>query len=221
MTFIFLPSAHYLKVQPVFNRDVIAGLSDTAASSLLEIEAWLNGEDFVGMRDTVDPSVSVVSTTAPQMGLTSLESDLTSAITHNNIEAAEKVAVQLYNFTEEEQRTTITTVFLRAIPEATVDSLKFLLHSRKVDTSRSDEITDRGCVHEAALSGRLDVLQLCINYGTFRYFQDLKILKARLSNRVICMAVTPYTTLAEMVMTRLLPTYSQKDHLRISWIKMD
>jgi len=153
-------------VQPVFNRDVIAGLSDTATSSLLEIEAWLNGEDVVGMRDTVDPSVSVVPTTAPQMGLTNLESDLTSAIIHNNIDAAEKVTVLLYNFADEEQRTTITTVFLRAIPEATVDSLKFLLDSGKVDTSRSDEITDRGCLHEAALSGRSDVLQLCINYGT-------------------------------------------------------
>lgn len=166
MSFLF-SCAHSLKVQPVFNRDVIAGLSDTAVSSLLEIEAWLNGEDPVGFRDTVDPSVSIVPTAAPQLALTSLESDLTSAITHNNIDAAEKFKAQLSNFTEDDQRATITAVFLRAIPEAAVGSLKFLLDSGKVDTSRSDEITDRGCLHEAALAGRLDVLKLCINYGNF------------------------------------------------------
>jgi CDK inhibitor PHO81 len=193
----------HLEVQPVFNRDVIAGLSDTAVSSLLEIEAWLNGEELVGFREAIDPSASVFATGVSQLGLTGLESDLTSAITHNNIDAAEKVTAHLSSFPEEDQRTAVTTVFLRAIPETTNDSLKFLLGSGKVDMSRFDEITDRGCLHEAALAGRLDVLQLCINHGIIQPYIFLIVAKARLSNRVTCMVVTLCTTFAETVMMRL------------------
>lgn len=152
-------------MQPIFNRDVIAGLSDSAVSSLLEIEAWINGEEFVGSRDTVDDSNVQNQVTGSQTTLTNLESDLTAAIIHQNAASGASLVNQLATYAEDDQRSTITTVFLRTIADAPIESLKFLLGTGLVDTSRTDEITDRGCLHEAAIAGRLDVLQLCMDYG--------------------------------------------------------
>ena len=152
-------------MQPIFNRDVIAGLSDSAVSSLLEIEAWINGEEFVGSRDTVDESNAQNQVAGSQTTLTNLESDLTAAIIHHSAASAASLVSQLSVYPEDDQRSTITTVFLRTISDAPIESLNFLIGTGWVDTGRTDEITDRGCLHEAAIAGRLDVLQLCMDHG--------------------------------------------------------
>ena len=152
-------------MQPVFNRDVIAALSDSAVSSLLEIEAWINGEEFIGSRETLDESNAQNQIAGSQTTLTNLESDLIAAITHQSPSSAANLISQLSPYSEEDRRSTITTVFLRTIPDAALESLKFLIDTGLVDTARTDEITDRGCLHEASIVGRLDVLQLCLDQG--------------------------------------------------------
>jgi len=152
-------------VQPVFNRDVIAALSDSAASSLLELEAWINGEEFVGTHDTAEEAQMGSKGFPVQTTLTNLESDLYTALSRHDIPAASSIVSQLSAYGEDERRTTFTTVFLRTIADGPVGSLKFLLGTHLVDTSRNDEITDRGCLHEAAIAGRLDVVLLCVDHG--------------------------------------------------------
>jgi CDK inhibitor PHO81 len=153
-------------VQPVFNRDVIAGLSDSAVSSLLELEAWINGEEFIGSREPQDEANVANQIAGSQMTLTNLESEMIIAIENHNTGSAANLVSQLSTYAEDDRRTTITTVFLRVISDGPLESLNFLLDTGLVDTSRPDEITDRGCLHEAAIAGRLDVLKLCINHGT-------------------------------------------------------
>lgn len=150
-------------MQPIFNRDVIAALSDSAASSLLELEAWISGEEFIGPRGTVNETNTP---SGSQMTLTSLESELIAAITHHSDTSAAELVSQLSIYPEDDRRTTTTTVFLRTISDGSIESLKFLLDTGLVDMTRTDEITDRGCLHEAAIAGRLDVLQLCVDHGT-------------------------------------------------------
>ena len=152
-------------VQPVFNRDVIAGLSDSAVSGLLELEAWINGEEFIGSRESQDEANIACQIAGSQMTLTNLESEMIIAIENHNIASATNLVSQLSTYAEDDRRTTITTVFLRVISDGPIDSLNFLLDTGLVDTSRPDEITDRGCLHEAAIAGRLDVLKLCIDHG--------------------------------------------------------
>ena len=148
----------------MFNRDIIAGLSDSAVSSLLELDAWINGEDFIAARELIEePDVSTQG--ASQTALTIIESELIAAITRQNTGAAADLVSQLSNYTQDDRKTTVTTVFLRTIPDAPLESLRFLFGTGLVDAARADEITDRGCVHEAAIAGRLDVLQLCIEHG--------------------------------------------------------
>ena len=153
-------------MQPVFNRDVIAGLSDSAVSSLLELEAWINGEEFIGSRELVDDAHVPTQVAGSQMTLTNVESEMIIAIENHNIAAAANLLSQLSTYSEDDRRTTITTVFLRVICDGPIELLKFLLATGLVDTSRTDEITDRGCLHEAAIAGRLDVLKLCVSHGT-------------------------------------------------------
>ena len=150
-------------VQPVFNRDVIAALSDSAASSLLELEAWINGEEFIGTGDAIGESAFQGGS---QTTLTNLESDLIHSITHNNSSSAVLLVDQLSLYSVEEQRTTVTTVFFRTIADGSLELLQFLLDTGLVDTTHTDEITDRGCLHEAAIAGRLDVLQICVDNGS-------------------------------------------------------
>jgi len=152
-------------VQPVFNRDVIAGLSDSAVSSLLELEAWINGEEFIGSREPQDEANVASQIAGSQMSLTNLESEMIIAIENHNIASAANLVSHLSAYAEGDRRTTITTVFLRVIPDGPIEALNFLLDTKMVDTSRPDEITDRGCLHEAAIAGRLDVLKLCIDHG--------------------------------------------------------
>ena len=156
-------------MQPVFNRDVIAGLSDSAVSSLLEIEAWINGEEFIGSRDAVDTQNQAAGS---QITLTNLESDLTAAVLHQSTASATNLVSQLSAYTEEDRKSTITTVFLRTIPDAPIESLKYLIDTGLVDTGRTDEITDRGCLHEAAIVGRIDVVKLCMDQGMM-YLDDI------------------------------------------------
>src|SRR5579859_1584300 len=152
-------------VQPVFNRDVIAGFSDTAASSLLELEAWINGEEFIGSRAAIDESNLPPEIVGSQTSLTTLESDLISAVTRNDITQATELVSHLRIHTPDEQKATITTAFLRTIHDGPIEALTYLFSTGLVDTTRTDEITDRGCLHEAAIANRLDVLKLCVEHG--------------------------------------------------------
>ena len=151
---------------------MIAALSDSAASSLLELEAWINGEDFIGTRDAInEPNVSSGSQTT----LTNLESDLIASITHNNSSSTATLLDQISLYSEEERRATITTVFLRTISDGSLELLQSLLETGLVDTAHTDEITDRGCLHEAAVAGRLDVIQICVDKGVPYYVSKLTI----------------------------------------------
>jgi CDK inhibitor PHO81 len=146
---------------------VIAGLSDSAVLSLLELEAWINGEGVVGPSESLDESNIKRNAAGSQMTVTNLESELIAAVTHPNLGMAASLISQLSTYAEEDQRATVTTVLLRTISDAPIESLRYLLDTGLVDTSHTDEITDRGCLHEAAIAGRLDVLRLCIDHGKF------------------------------------------------------
>lgn len=58
-----------------------------------------------------------------------------------------------------------TRAFLAAISEAPSSSLDLLLHTGLVDIQAEDEINERNCLHEAAISGREDILQKGIAQG--------------------------------------------------------
>ena len=107
-----------------------------------------------------------------QATITNLESELIAAVTHPNNSSMLSLISQIESYPEEDRKMTVTTAFLRTIPDASLESLTLLLNTGLVDTNHNDEITDRGCLHEAALAGRFDVLRLCIDHGTISRRQN-------------------------------------------------
>jgi CDK inhibitor PHO81 len=52
-------------------------------------------------------------------------------------------------------------IFYRVCEKASIDSLTFLLKTGLVDCNRLNDINNRTSLHELAIIGRLDVLQVC------------------------------------------------------------
>lgn len=147
-------------------------------SSVLELEAWINGEDFLGSDERIKEPVILKEQAASQMTLTNLESALIAAVGQSDSALTSSLVSQLASYAEDDQRATVTNAFLRTIADAPLDQLKYLVDTGLVDTARTDEITDRGCLHEAAIAGRLDVLRLCIDHGNWPFRNTLIVFKA-------------------------------------------
>ena len=58
-----------------------------------------------------------------------------------------------------------TRIFLSAISDAPVAALEVLLETNMVDIHAEDEINERNCLHEAAISGRESIMALGISKG--------------------------------------------------------
>ena len=57
-----------------------------------------------------------------------------------------------------------TRIFLAAISESSEETLNLLLNSNQVDIQAEDDINERNCLHEAAISGRGSVLLIALNH---------------------------------------------------------
>ena len=145
-----------VEVQPCFNRDVISDLSDQATTSLLELGAWAEGENV--RYDSNRP----LGHTVPGQTVGSDNDDTDSQILHaaitGNTTALGEWIARLQDSPDIRER--LTRTFLSAIPNASEASLDLLLSSQLVDIHAEDEINERNCLHEAAISGREVVLRM-------------------------------------------------------------
>ncbi|KAF3936379.1 Ankyrin-1 [Dactylella cylindrospora] len=146
-----------VEVQPCFNRDVISELSDRATTSLLELEAWAEGESITFNRD--------FSSGASEVEVTSVDaqSELSRALTSGNIAALSDTIRVLE--TSPTGKDTLTRSFLSGIAEAPQECLETLANSTCVDVRAKDEINERNALHEAANAGRLSVIGLLLSAG--------------------------------------------------------
>ncbi|KAI9678175.1 MAG: phosphate system positive regulatory protein pho81 [Caeruleum heppii] len=149
-----------VEVQPCFNRDVISELSDQATTSLLELGAWAEGEKVnYGGREASH------ITGSQQVGTDESEADsqFLEAANTGNLAPLRDWIGRLNEAPDGASRTTRT--FLAAVAEAPDASLELLLQSGLVDLQSADEINERSCLHEAAISGRILVLRNGLSGG--------------------------------------------------------
>lgn len=150
-----------VEVQPCFNRDVLRDLSDRATTARLELEAWAEGENI--QFDVSRPADKLGATQT--LGADEDELDLQilhSASTGNRQMLREWIA-KLQSFPDARDRATRT--FLAAINEFSDDVLGLLLESGLVDVHAEDDINERNCLHEAAVSGREFVFKVGLQAG--------------------------------------------------------
>ncbi|KAL5366412.1 ankyrin repeat protein nuc-2 [Aspergillus floccosus] len=139
-----------VEVQPCFNRDVLRDLSDRATTARLELEAWAEGENiqFDAARP-VDRNM-VVQSFGPDED--DLDLQILQSATTGNLQTLREWTAKLQSSPDARDRATRT--FLAAINEFSDDVLQVLLESGLVDVYAEDDINERNCLHESAISGR-------------------------------------------------------------------
>jgi CDK inhibitor PHO81 len=150
-----------VEVQPCFNREVLRDLSDRATTARLELEAWAEGENI--QFDVSRPADRVVTAQPFATEEDELDVQILQAAATGNLQSLREWITTLQSFPDARDRATRT--FLTAINEFSDDVLGLLLESGLVDVHAEDDINERNCLHEAAISGRDFVLKAGIAAG--------------------------------------------------------
>ncbi len=140
---------------------MISDLSDQATTSLLELGAWAEGENiqYHGGRS----GEHTVSGQPVGTDENDTDSQILQAVNAGNISSLREWIARLRSSPDAKDRFTRT--FLVAISDAPEEALTVLLETELVDLHAEDEINERNCLHEAAISGRDFVLQIGLAKG--------------------------------------------------------
>lgn len=158
-----------VEVQPCFNRDVISELSDQATTNLLELGAWADGDKI--QYEAAQSSEHIVSGQSIGTDDNDTDSQILQAANGGNLTLLQD---WIFRFRESpDARIRFTRIFLGAISDASEEALKVLLGSGLVDLHAEDEINERNCLHEAAISGMEFVLAVGISNGVGLYRVDV------------------------------------------------
>lgn len=130
-------------------------MSDRATTARLELEAWAEGENI-----QYDAARSAERTVTGQpIGTDENDTDLQilQAAATGNLTALREWIARLQSSPDASDRFTRT--FLAAIHDSPEEALGLLLETKLVDIHAEDDINERNCLHEAAISGREYVLR--------------------------------------------------------------
>ncbi|KAL4911727.1 hypothetical protein BDW62DRAFT_47648 [Aspergillus aurantiobrunneus] len=150
-----------VEVQPCFNREVLRDLSDRATTARIELEAWAEGENV--HFDMTRPAERTTGLQTFGSEEEDLDLQVLQSATAGNLQALREWADKLQKSPDSRERATRT--FLAAINEYSDDVLAVLLESKLVDIFAEDDINERNCLHEAAISGRNFVFNAGLEAG--------------------------------------------------------
>ncbi|BFZ54620.1 phosphate system positive regulatory protein pho81 [Savitreella phatthalungensis] len=160
-----------VEIQPVFNREVLSNLVDTATSALLDLEAFSQGED-IPLSNPLTEGDTGGSNRSPDLramvvrAQDELDSDILKAVTSQSEETLREILAKLSSQAAGNTKPRVTRIFMQAFANAPESSLNVLVDSDLLDFSYRDEISGRLCLHEAVLSGRLFPLQVCLAHNS-------------------------------------------------------
>ena len=133
---------------------MISDLSDQATTSLLELGAWAEGEKV--QYDSSRIAEHTITGQSMSGNDSDADSQLLQAAVSGNIDVLKEWISRLQ--ASPDARNRFTRTFLAAVTEAPMESLSVLLSTGNVDIHAEDEINERNCLHEAAISGREPIL---------------------------------------------------------------
>ncbi|PNS13983.1 Glycerophosphodiester phosphodiesterase GDE1 [Sphaceloma murrayae] len=149
-----------VEVQPCFNRDVISDLSDQATTSLLELAAWAEGENLEFRSTSTDQNQQF---RLGDQDETDVDGQIQIAFIANNVSLVSDWINRIA--ASQNGRVRVSRLFLNTINQAPVQAQKALIDSSTVDVNFADDINERTSLHELAISGRLESLQLVLENG--------------------------------------------------------
>ncbi|KAJ3071112.1 hypothetical protein HDU98_005824 [Podochytrium sp. JEL0797] len=163
-----------VEIQPCFNNDVLTEFTDSATTNIAEIEAYIEHGDFAptpvnDMSSSKPVSSAVFGQVSESMN--DLEMELVTLMNAHGPQHAHGLddirdfLVKRKESIHNDDREFFSRVYLRVLPTAPSESISLLLGQDVVDCNYIDDINNRTCVHEAAISGRLDVLKMSVEVG--------------------------------------------------------
>ncbi|KAL8873220.1 MAG: hypothetical protein Q9174_001284 [Haloplaca sp. 1 TL-2023] len=192
-----------VEIQPCFNRDVISELSDQATTSLLELGAWAEGDKV--QYDTTKPSEHILSGQPLGTDDSDTDSQILQAANAGNLVLLQDWVTRFKDSPDARNRFTRT--FLGAISDASHEALDVLLASGLVDLHAEDEINERNCLHEAAISGREFILDVGVRGDVALDRVDVY---GRIPLHYACMH--GHVDMVETLIERAPQTIDEKDH---------
>lgn len=134
---------------------MISDLSDQATTGSLELQAWAEGEKI-----TYTPAVELEHRVSPAGQDEEVETQVLQAINAGNEGLVREWVSRIASRDEAKER--ISRVFLNSVNTANPDAQQVLYQTNVIDFNYADQINERNCIHEAAVSGRVDVLRAAL-----------------------------------------------------------
>ena len=135
---------------------MISDLSDQATTGLLELQAWAEGE-----RLSYTPAVELENrpASAPQDD-SEVETQILQAVNAGNAGLVKEWAAR--TATLEEAKDRISRVFLYTVNSAAAPAQQILYDTKLIDFNYADPINERNAIHEAAINGKVDILNAAV-----------------------------------------------------------
>ncbi|ANB15755.1 Pho81p [Sugiyamaella lignohabitans] len=156
-------------VQPVFHREELANFSDVASSSLIELEAWSDGDNVL-FEEQPGQALDVKDLPGGLREHDDLYREFvqaTSTLKHNNEVQVEEFVTDFVHKLQQtkDAKERLTRIFLLAISsEADNLALAALYKSGFVDIHAVDEFSGKTCLHRAAATdNRRDLINLALS----------------------------------------------------------
>ncbi|KAG8710342.1 ubiquitin-protein ligase peroxin 12 [Ceratobasidium sp. 394] len=163
--------ARQVEVQPVFNRELIAELSDTVAACLLDLTNVATedtpAQANIGSGDITLTQHIALSRAAHSSTAVDLEGNLNKAIAAPGVGEADiqQLLALAHEAAVPSERTHIVRILWKAAIEAPRNVADVIVASPAFDIETVDDISGRTFLHEAAVSGQLWLVQLALSRG--------------------------------------------------------
>lgn len=122
------------------------------------MQAWAEGEKL-----SYTPAVELENRVPPAGQDEEVETQVLQAVNAGNVAVVREWASRILCSDEAEER--ISHVFLNSVNTANLDAQRVLYETGVIDFNYADEINERNCIHEAAVSGNKDVLGAALAKG--------------------------------------------------------
>ncbi|CAG8601874.1 21079_t:CDS:2 [Gigaspora margarita] len=158
-----------IEIQPVFNRDNMSYMVDSVDNILLELQNLSQGLNTTPSSRSTSPGrrLSVCELSVEHDVMDDIETDLFMAIMKDATPTVQEILGRVQHHQIEEDNDILSRVFWRVCSEksSSIDSIQCLVNTNLVNFKYVDDISDRTCLHEAAIVGRLQLIKLCVDKG--------------------------------------------------------
>ncbi|KAL1917087.1 uncharacterized protein VTP21DRAFT_5285 [Calcarisporiella thermophila] len=166
-----------VEIQPCFNQQSLAEFADVAASNLLELDSLADGQAVVPsatattevmpqQRKSIDFTASIGKSAALASAsvIDELSIELHKAMLTGSVALVQEVIdrIRQHPFSADSDR--VSRVFWRACSDATDDIVQLVVGSGLINFKYIDDINDRTCLHEAAITGSLALIKQCVEH---------------------------------------------------------